>query len=263
MSKYLAVTTCNAELWGRYGRAMANTYLRHWPTDISLRVYAERFDPEINGIQTFDLDAAAPWLAPWKAARSKIERGVLARPDLSKRGTERTYNYRTDAVRFSHKVAALGAAAQADVDVLIWMDSDIVTHSPVTRDWLEELFPESADLAWLDRARKYPECGFMMFRLPKMRTLIGELVLTYQMGTVFGYPETHDSYVIQQLVEAAVAKGEFKVHSLSGEARQFGHPFCSGPLGARLDHLKGDARKRRGRSFQADLGNGRTEPYWR
>lgn len=240
---------------------MVNTYLRHWPQQVPLRLYTEGFDCDVAGIETVDLAAAAPWLEPWKAARTKEQRGMI--PPIRKRDGLKVYTYRTDAVRFSHKVAALGAAVAEDVDVLIWLDADIVTHSPVTVDWLEELFPAPAAVAWLDRERKYPECGFMMFRLPTARGVLQEVVLAYQTGAIFRYPETHDSYVIQQIVEAAVGHGEITLASLSGEARKCGHPFVAGRLGERLDHLKGTARKERGRSFQSDLGVGREEAYWR
>jgi len=129
-------------------------------------------------------------------------------------------------------------------------------------EWLDELFPPTANIAWLDRERKYPECGFLMFRLPSARRLIQTLKNVYKTGEVFRYAETHDSYVIQQVVNAAVATGEITVASLSGEARSWHHPFCAGPLGAVMDHLKGTSRKTRGRSFQADLMGPRLEPYW-
>jgi hypothetical protein len=103
----------------------------------------------------------------------------------------------------------------------------------------------------------------MMFRRPGGFVLVDSVVDAYRRGEIFSMPQTHDSFVIQEIATAAIARGELTVASLSGDARQFGHPFCSGPLGACLDHLKGEMRKRRGRSFQADLGNGRTEPYWR
>jgi hypothetical protein len=191
---------------------------------------------------------------------------VLAKPDRSKRGTERTYNYRTDAVRFSHKIAALGAAVETvedAVEVIVWLDADIVTHAPVTIDWLDGLFPESADFAWLDRARKYPECGFMMFRRPGGFVLVDSVVDAYRHGEIFSMPQTHDSFVIQEIANAAIARGELTVASLSGDAREFGHPCVSGPVGACLDHLKGTRRKDRGKSFQADLMGSRSEPYWK
>jgi hypothetical protein len=49
--------------------------------------------------------------------------------------------------------------------------------------------------------------------------------------------------------------------SLSGDAEATGHPLVNGPLGARLDHLKGK-RKGVGKSMKSDLKRNRTEAYW-
>lgn len=253
MNKYQAITTCNSEQWKQYGRAMITTFCRYWPRDVSLCIYTEGFSSDANDkVEFVDLDTSAPWLPLWKSERSKSERGWA----------HGKYHFRKDAVRFSHKIAAIGAAAESvDIDVLIWMDADIVTHAPVTIEWLEGLFPQWADMAWLDRERVYPECGFMMFRIPEMKNVIRTIKNTYKTGEVFRFTQTHDSFVIQQIVNAAVARGEIKVESLSGEGRSSHHPFVNSPLASRMDHLKG-SRKVEGRSRPADLIKPRTEPYW-
>jgi hypothetical protein len=252
---YLAITTCNGEQWAKYGRTMAKTFARYWPAEIPLRVYREKFEPDTHWLIEFaDLDEAAPWLAPWKAACGSQERGI----------TPQGYRYRWDAVRFAHKVAAIGAAADTwtGEGVLIWMDADIVTHARVETRWLTALFPPTADLAWLDRDRRYPECGFMMFRLPEARQVIADIVQMYRDGRIFDLEQWHDSYVIETVVKAAEALGQIAVASLSGAARERHHPFCAGPLGAAMDHLKGK-RKEIGRSLREDLMGPRPEPYWK
>ena len=50
--------------------------------------------------------------------------------------------------------------------------------------------------------------------------------------------------------------------SLSGGFEHTGHPFVNGPLGARLDHCKGN-RKHAGRSKASDLKVQRREDHWR
>lgn len=251
MTTYHAITTCHAEQWAAYGRAMVTTFERHWPADVSLTVYPEGFEGDRNGrVHFVDLDAEAPWLKPWKVARTEEQRGM--RPE--------GYRYRWDAVKFSHKVAAIGAAAEIEADALIWLDADIVTHAPVTIEWLDGLFPASADMAWLDRERWYPECGFMMFRLPAMAPIIRQIVTAYQTGDIFKLQQWHDSYVIETVVTAAEAMGKIKVASLSGEGRKHHHPLCAGPMGAKFDHLKGK-RKDLGRS--EEFVGRRKEAYWR
>lgn len=249
---YRAITTCNQSQWEQYGRAMATTFYRHWPSTVPLRVYAEGFNVVEQPVECIALEVTAPWLSIWKA--------LYRAPQYN--GGENARDYRHDAVRFAHKVAAIGAAAEdADFDVLIWIDADTVTHSPVTTEWLDGLFPEPAVVAWLDRERTYPECGFLMFRFPAARRVIREVVKAYRNGSIFMLPEWHDSYVIQHVVQ----KSGVAVHSLSGpEGRKnIGHPWVSSELASRLDHLKGEIRKRDGHSkLGRELKVKRLEPYW-
>jgi hypothetical protein len=250
---YSAITTCNAEQWARYGRAMVKTFQRFWPDQVPLTVYSEGFQPQVNGrVRHADLYGAAPWLEAWKEARTPAQRGM----------TPKGYRYRWDAARFSHKVAAIEAgASQTNTDVLIWMDADIVTHAPVTTAWLDSLLPVDSDLGWLDRENYYPECGFLMFRLPNCARVIRQIGKAYRSGDIFRLGQWHDSYVIETMVMAAVARGKIKVASLSGEGRTSHHPLVNSRLGECLDHLKG-SRKARGRSAKHDLVKARSEPYW-
>lgn len=255
MTAYHAITTCNAAQWEQYGRAMVATFARHWSLEVSLTVYAEGFAGDQNGgVRFVDLDQAAPWLAEFKARYSH--------PRFN--GGSDGRDYRHDAVRFSHKIGAIGAAAaKTACDVLIWLDADIVTHASVTTAWLEGLFPEPAVVAWLDRERTYPECGLLMFRMPQARLVIRAIVEAYRTGSIFRLAEWHDSFVIQH----HVLKSGVPVHSLSGpEGRKhIGHPWISSPVAACFDHLKGETRKTYGRSLPQDVKAARVprlEPYW-
>jgi hypothetical protein len=249
-----AVTTCNEAQWTSYGRAMAATFDRLWPPEIPLTVYAEGFQGETHGrIHFADLANAAPWLEPWKAARTLEQRGI--KPDGS-------HTFKLDAVRFSHKIAAIGAAAEEQCDVLIWMDADTVTHAPVTVGWLESLFPSHTQIAWLDRERYYPECGFLMFRLPEAAPVIAEILRMYQSGEIFALPQTHDSFVIQHVVDRFVARGEIKVSSLSGEGRKYHHCAPNSLISHCVDHLKGK-RKALGRTPKHERQVPGGGAYWR
>lgn len=229
---------------------MAETFFRHWPSAVGLRIYTEGFESEWPGHSLLTLAEAAPWLEPWKAARTLSQHGMR----------DGKYNYRFDAVKFAHKVAAIGAAAEGnDCDVLIWMDADIVTHSLVAVDWLDSLLPLEATLAWLERAVKYPECGFMMFRMPASGEVVREVVKAYQSGAIFKLDEWHDSFVFWHYVKAAKV-ATTRLAPLETPKR---HPFVNSVLGEKMDHFKGTARKGRGKSFQTDLVKPRREAYWR
>ncbi len=229
---------------------VVTTYARHhWETHAHRCV--ETFGEFWSGVRLLtyldeDLEARSSWLAAFKARHAH-------RP---------TDNYRFDAVRFAHKVAAIELAMQdGGADALIWLDADCVTHAPVDGEWLSGLIG-GADFAYLPRARKYPECGFMIFRRNHAgRALVRRVAEQYEFDGLFGMAEWHDSWVIEQIRAGMVADGVLRCVSLSGDAEHAGHPLINGPLGERLDHLKGK-RKAIGKSKPTDLVRPRTETYW-
>jgi hypothetical protein len=249
------VTTMNAAGWEETGRRMVKSFLDNWTDEATLTVYAEGFDPGVDGIEVRRLPA-------WIDAFKEEHRGVAAH-----NGRRRSdYDYRYDAVKFAHKVAALTDFGLGLTDgVMIWLDADTFTHAPVDGLWLDLLFPEPSYVAWLDRQNSHPECGFVMFRcsheyhIPFMERFRD----IYTSGDLFKLAETHDSFVLQHLVTAkAMSRHIPPPVSLSGAARRTSHPAINGPLGARIDHMKGP-RKTNGRSHMRDLVIPRTEPYWR
>lgn len=229
--KFEVVTTYAQKHWDSHASKCVSTFEEYWE-DVPM----VRFTDE-------GLELYSSWLAEFKKANAY-------RP---------TNNYRFDAVRFSHKVAAIELAYQScEADVLIWMDADCVTHSPVDTNWLQTLIGD-ADLAILNRTKKYTEGGFIMFR--KCRSidlLIGHMVDMYVYGHVFGLKEWHDCEVLDTCRKMLGVK----FSSLSGDFADTGHPLVNGPLGERLDHLKGK-RKQAGKSLRSDLKSPRKELYWK
>jgi hypothetical protein len=218
---------------------MAESFSFYWPPAIQLTVYTEGFagDLERANVRFEELDLAAPWLGPWQRRYAPIQ--------VARVGSGKSYDMRFDAIRFSYKVAAIGAADRS-AGVLIWIDADTVTHATITLSWLARLFP-SGDLAWLEREAIYPECGFMMFRLPGAEDVIRDLLNLYQSGRLFALPQWHDSYAIETIASLHAAGGKLKIWSLSGAARKHAHVFANSELSTRMDHFKGP-RKAAGRT---------------
>lgn len=245
---YRAVSTFSRSGLELYGRRMAYSFDAHWPVEVGLTLYAEGWaDPPVERANVLDLEASSPWLAGFKMRHAR-----------------RVANsYRMDAVRFAHKVAAVCHAAQhMDVDVLIWIDGDVVTHAPITLADLDGLAPMGDEwIAWLDRATLYPECGFYMLNM--RHSLHGDMIRRMQSmyadDRLFGLPEWHDSFVLQVVVDEA----RIGTKTLSRGAHTTLHPMINGPLGQWFDHLKGIRRKGVGRSSLQDLCAPREEAHWR
>lgn len=233
--KFEAVTTFAPHHWESHAERCVDSFVKHWA------------GVHLHFLVDDALERRSPWLA-----------------DFKKRHAHRpTDNYRLDAVRFAHKVATIELAyaeCQAG-EALIWMDADCVTHADVDAAWLSGLLGDG-EFAYLKRTNKYPECGFMIFRrCDNVGAFLQSVVKLYTTDELFRLAEWHDSWAIEQMRIAHEAAG-LRCVSLSGSAENTGHPLVNGPLGERLDHLKGK-RKQAGRSHAADLARPRTESYWR
>lgn len=254
--KFRLVTTMNAKGWEESGRRMVESVIANWPAEtLPIVVYAEGFDPAMPAVEVRPMPS---WLVDFKARF-----GRTAAHNGQRSGG---YDYRFDAIKFSHKVAALTdfLLGLVDGEIGIWLDADTFTHAAVTAVWLENLFPEPAYIAWLDRHNTHPECGFLMFRTshPYHVNFVESFRALYVSGRLFKLSETHDSYALWYMVQAKVMSGKLPTPvSLSGDKR-WHHPFVNGPLGACIDHMKGPTRKAIGRSRPEDMRVRRTEKYW-
>jgi len=244
--KFAAVSTFNADGFMLYGRRMMESFHQNWPNEVPLRVYSEGWSLIDSRTEIVELDDASPWLGCFKS-----------------RNKHRTFrDFRWDAVRFSHKVAAVSHAARdIECDVLIWLDGDIYTHAQITLADLEKLAPaENEWISWLNRTQMYPECGFYMLNLrhPQHLEYLSAFEAMYVNDELYRLDEFHDSYVLQQVVKRTGALSR----SLSGRGVATSHPLVNGPLGQWFDHLKG-SRKQDGKSRRGDLKVARQEDYWK
>lgn len=259
------VTTSNLKGWKDYTSRMVKTFNQYWDPSIKLYFYNEDIPnpPEYDNVIYRELP---DWFIKWKKVH-KDNKFAHGRDPRRNRKT-REYDFRLDCVKFSHKIAALtDIGLELDQGLLIWLDADTVTHEPVDPEWLYQLRPKGdVYMSWLDRARFYPECGFMIFDCSHRshRQFMEILLKTYKMDKVFKYNETHDSYVIEKLVHQGIRDGMFKApKSISGQFRREHHVFPHTVLGERLDHAKGP-RKRHGRTSKNEVRKaGRKEAYWK
>lgn len=263
MTSFAAISTFNLGGLQVYGRRMVESFCWRWPREVTLHLYSEGWGADELLAYSQPLPAALSRLAAETCVIGDLAPASSWLSDFKTRHQGRTFrDFRWDAVRFSHKVAAVCHAARTiDADVMIWLDGDIFTHSDVALDDLDGLRPRDGEwISWLYRKSMYPECGFYMLDLkhPRHEEMIATLEAMYAQDLLFGLSEYHDSYVLQHVVEAS----RIAWRSLSGVGGVTTHPLINGPLGQWFDHLKGN-RKRLGRSKASDLKVARTEGYWR
>ena len=261
LMKYTVVTTFNADGYNTYGRRMIETFLQTWPREVLLRVYAETCQVSISApnLEVLDLETASPELVKFKDTWRNVPK---ANGNLGPGHQGKEFKYQ--AVRFAHKVYAIFHAAQTcNTEWLIWMDADMVCHSPMTVEKLSQFFPDTKDLCFAGRSRKFTECGLygMHITEPAIRSWLSEFQLMYDDAEsgIFTLEEWHDSYVFDAVRKRHTLRElNWTAHLHMGE----GHPLINCEWGAYIDHLKGE-RKNLGRSRSSDLRVHRKESYWR
>lgn len=259
--KYCVVTTFNAEGYKTYGSRMIDTFLSTWPQQIPLKVYAEhcRVLQQAPNLEVLDLESVS---APLVTFKTKWRNVPKANGDIGP-GSERKA-YKWQAVRFAHKVYAIFHAAQTfDCEWLIWMDADMVCHSPITTAKIAEFFPDSKHICYAGRSNKFSECGLYGLHLhaTPVQNFLKEFQRMYDDAEngIFTLSEWHDSYVFDDVkVRSNLTELNWSAGLINGE----GHPLINCEWGAYIDHLKGK-RKNDGRSKLKDLVVPRRERYWR
>jgi len=258
--RFATVTTCHAQGYEAYGRAMVESYLAHWPDDVPLLLYSEGFrcgveDPRVV---EHDLLEAAPDLAAFKARhRDHLlahGRQLGHRPDIRlipREGQIRVrlrspwgLGFRWEAVRFSHKIfAILTAAVETDADVLFWLDADSRFFADVTHAELDALMPADCLLSYL-RRKNISECGFVGYNLrpPMVRSFLADFGAFYRYDLLFHEKEFHDSYLFDRLRRRYERAGARTFDIAVGAGLAHSHVMEHSRLARFMEHLKGNRK---------------------
>ena len=278
LRKFAVITTFHDEGLALYAQRMIDTFCQNWPRDVTLHLYPEKCVPritDIDRVKLCDLDSVHELTAFKQRWRDvpKANGDVSADPVRSKR-RDAGKGFKWHAIRFAHKVYAIfDCARKTDADILIWMDADNVCHSPIDIITIDKLIPVNSDLCYLGRKGKFSECGLyaMNLRSETTRKFLKEFQRVYDEAEtgIFQMAEWHDSFVFDEVRKTIP---NFKQHDWSrhlgdlrarpGNSLGEGHPLINTEWGKYLDHLKGDIRKKLGRSKKEDLKFKRTESYW-
>jgi hypothetical protein len=262
---FTVVTTFHKKGYETYGRRMIETFLKNWPNDVILVVYAEdctvtESAPNLIVRDIAQVEELTTFKNKWRNV-PKANGDVSADPVRSKR-KDAGKGFKWDAVRFAHKVYSIfDCARRSNSDWLLWMDADMVCHSPITVEKINSLC--SKDLCFLGRRAKYTECGLYALNLRSTATIsfLHEFQRYYDDAEqgIFTLAEWHDSFVFDAVRQhASCLERDWSSHLITGE----GHPLINSEWGAYLDHLKGN-RKEKGKSNITDLKITRTEAYWK
>lgn len=259
MRTFAAVTTFSRSGFELYGERMVQSFVKMWPREVVLHVYPDDPVPLPKSVNVRSQDHL---LKP----KQRFMRRTSGAPEYQGRGGT-GYNYRFDVRKFAHKPFAVWDAAcrlRGEVDALLWIDADTLTHSPVSLDTVSNVFcPAEADVGFLGRAWKYSECGFIYFNLQgKGFSVIDEWLAFYRDLSFRNQAEWHDSFLFDRARGRVENLQEHNWSSHLTKRKGGGHPLANSVLGQWMDHLKGDARKATGRPRKNDLFAAHDQHYW-
>lgn len=276
--RYAVVTTFHNQGLLDYAQKMIDTYCQNWPDEVKLYIYPENCNPVVankDKVIVRPLELVED-LNRFKTKWKNIPKANGIPPDEIKRKRPRDWRkeFKWNAVRFAHKVYSIfDCSKNVEADILIWMDADMICHSPITLSQIQNLIPADYDLCYLGRQGKFSECGLYAMNLTNKNTVrfLQEFQRVYDDAEngIFLLEEWHDSYVFDQVRKRFPKLRQFNWSSSLPDLRPTqanspgeGHPLINSQWGAYLDHLKG-GRKKLGKSKKEDLKINRQEAYWK
>jgi hypothetical protein len=253
----LAVTSFSQDGYETYGRKMVDSFLANTDENFGLFVFSDKNLEDISNhsprVAYYALDKAVP---------SQLEFERRHQSPVCHGRIGGAYDYRMDAVRFSHKPAAILAALQVVNDspdlspeVLLWLDGDTVFKKQFTLEFFQRQFPVWAHLGHFSRKANHTEGGIIAFRISEenARIFIRLMWEAYIHDQVFALPAWTDCHVLDVMIAGATRDGFLRVKNLGDDlSHNTQHPIVNSEWFAYVDHLKG-ARKQNGASFESDI----------
>jgi hypothetical protein len=157
------VTSQHRPYYDTIGKFCIDSFLENWDSSIPLEIYAEEFIPD-QKVDRLIVNSMEPVLNRWQKY-------------INLRGTTK----KTKMAKFWLKsFVVIDAIKNSNEDILIWLDSDVITHAKITPEILYNLLPEDTllcDIPALGKlTNKESETGFCMLNLrhPMLKKFLKE-----------------------------------------------------------------------------------------
>lgn len=251
----LAITSFSQEGYDLYGKNMIRSFVDN--VDGTLVVFTDEPLEDIELVSDKVSYRVLNWDFP-----SQVEFENRHNSPICHGRFGGTYDYRFDAVKFSHKPAAIAVTARLiedgilpKPDVLMWLDGDTVFKAPIPQSFLDAKFPVWAHVGTFTRDNNHMEGGIILMRYAheNIPVFIRILWECYEHDQVFRLPAWTDCHVMDELIEGAKKDGFLRHVNLGDDVSFFTpHPIVNSDWFRYVDHLKG-ARKEAGQSFETDF----------
>lgn len=216
------VTCMGPSGWELYGKTFVDSFLTHWPTDVSLEVWHHGWVQE-------------PVLSSGRVSFHALENTpTFVKLQASLKGSD------GPSLQYCFKAAALGAALTQELDWIAFVDADTETMRPVTPGLLSKLFDNDAHLTYLYRKSvSESEGSWFAFNLRTAQgaSLLADFWGVYDSFEAFQYKKSHDNAVLDRLVAIHRAHGLVARNLAEGALGL--DAFHQSPLGEYMVHYKG------------------------
>lgn len=178
----------------------------------------------------------------------------------------RPVDQRVDPRPGAARMFALAASirhAESRVMRVIWLDTDVFVHRAVEVGFLMSITPTSSPVSFV-WGKPICDPGFIAVdpASEPARAFVERVLEFYRSGA---WVDADNRRVAEQMdrVRRSMETASLRFFDVSrGIGTRTRHPFVNGPLGSRMDHLRG-TRKNAGATPTSDLIVARTEFYWR
>lgn len=156
MRTFRVVTSQHKPYYDLIGKDCIKSFLNFWPKEISLELWAENFNPDIEDSRLIIKD--------WNKINPRFNNFVSL---IESKTSNPKILGRKKFWMKGHVV--LSAMEECRSDVFIWLDSDVITHNYITLEYLNSLIPEnylSVDIPAGGKGKdKEAETGFFALNL--------------------------------------------------------------------------------------------------
>jgi len=156
MRTFRVVTSQHKPYYDLIGRDCIESFLKYWPENISMELWAENFVPDIEDPRLVIKD--------WNRINPRFDNFVALVESLT--DNPKVLSRKKFWMK-GHVV--LSAMEECDSDVFIWLDSDVITHKHIPLGYLDNLIPRdilSVDIPAGGKAKnREAETGFFALNL--------------------------------------------------------------------------------------------------
>lgn len=229
------VTSFHAAGYKSYGRKFLDTFKKFWP-NVPLTIYYE---------DEHERPAGFNWASIHEVEFLDEYMGNLRFPLMHGiKGKE--YSIQYDA-RMARKSFIQMHAMKNFGGKVVWIDSDVITHSPVPEGFIDQVLPDNKFCCYLGRdGWMYTESGFLGFNADHFlaKKFRDAYLAVFMTGAIFVHEGWHDCYGFDVARKAMDSDDSF-VNLAKDVPFGTGHPFINCILGRYMDHRKGNRKDTR------------------